>query len=63
MRHTYATWMYEKYGDLYLVQELLGHKQITTTTVYAKLNKERVHRLGRALSLADFAPKEEAQNV
>ena len=37
LRHTFATRLYEKTGDLHLVQRALGHRQITTTEVYAKV--------------------------
>ncbi len=38
LRHTFATRLYEKTGDLYLVQRALGHRQITTTEVYARVS-------------------------
>jgi integrase/recombinase XerC len=34
LRHTFATRLYHKTGDLHLVQRALGHRQITTTEVY-----------------------------
>ena len=37
-RHFYATYVYEKTRDLYAVANLLGHNQITTTQVYAKIS-------------------------
>ena len=37
LRHTFATRLYEKTGDLHLVQRALGHRQITTTEVYARV--------------------------
>jgi integrase/recombinase XerC len=40
LRHTFATLLYRKTGDLYLVQRALGHRQITTTEVYAKVSDE-----------------------
>jgi site-specific recombinase XerD len=40
LRHTFATRLYRKTGDLYLVQRALGHRQITTTEVYAKVSDE-----------------------
>jgi len=42
LRHTFATRLYDKTGDLYLVQRALGHRQITTTEVYAKVSDERL---------------------
>jgi site-specific recombinase XerD len=40
LRHTFATRLYRQTGDLYLVQRALGHRQITTTEVYAKVSDE-----------------------
>ena len=34
-RHTYATKVYETMGDLKIVQDLLGHKNLATTSIYA----------------------------
>lgn len=42
LRHTFATRLYHKTGDLYLVQRALGHRQITTTEVYARVSDERL---------------------
>ena len=38
LRHTFATRLYEKTGDLHLVQRALGHRQITTTEIYARVS-------------------------
>jgi integrase/recombinase XerC len=40
LRHTFATRLYRKTGDLYLVQKALGHRQITTTEVYARVSDD-----------------------
>jgi site-specific recombinase XerD len=40
LRHTFATRLYRRTGDLYLVQRALGHRQITTTEVYAKVSDD-----------------------
>jgi integrase/recombinase XerC len=37
LRHTFATRLYEKTADLHLVQRAPGHRQITTTEVYARV--------------------------
>jgi len=37
-RHFYATYVYEKTRDLYAVADLLGHNQVTTTQIYAKVS-------------------------
>lgn len=41
LRHTFATGIYRKTGDIYLVKELLGHSNIQTSTVYAHMDQSR----------------------
>lgn len=41
LRHTTGTLIYKKTEDIYLVQEILGHKNISSTTIYAKMSDER----------------------
>jgi len=38
IRHTFAILCYGKTGDLHLVQRAPGHRQITTTEVYAQVS-------------------------
>jgi site-specific recombinase XerD len=42
LRHTFATRLYRKTGDLYLVQRALGHRQITTTEIYARMSDDKL---------------------
>jgi site-specific recombinase XerD len=42
--HTFATRLCQKTGDLYLVQRALGHRQITTTAIYARVSDEALRR-------------------
>lgn len=38
LRHFYACYVYEKTRDLYAVSKLLGHNQVSTTQIYAKVS-------------------------
>ena len=49
LRHTFATRLYDKTGDLYLVQRALGHRQITTTEVYARVSDDSLRRAVRVV--------------
>ena len=42
LRHTFATGLLAKTGDLRLVQSALGHKSIISTTVYAQCDRGRL---------------------
>lgn len=41
LRSTFATGLYEKTGDIYLVQEAIGHKNIKNTRRYAKVSEAK----------------------
>ena len=57
LRHTFATDMLERTGDLALVQDALGHSDPETTRVYAKV---RSSRLARAMTGRDQVQAEAA---
>ena len=50
-RHTYATHLYRASGgDIEVVQEQLGHANVKTTTIYAKVTKEDKLKAANALA-------------
>lgn len=42
LRHSYATHLVEYGVDMYMIQKLLGHNDIKTTEIYAKVSRGRI---------------------
>jgi integrase len=55
LRSTYGTTLYQETGDIYLVADVLGHKDVNTTRKhYADLEDDRRRRAGRVVKLRDI---------
>ncbi len=42
LRHTMASIIYNKTGDIYAVKEFLGHESVDTTMIYAKMTESKM---------------------
>lgn len=61
LRHRFGTLTYEQTEDVRLVQDMLGHAQLSTTQVYTRVNPRRaaaaVNELPRPTTLPRTAPR------
>lgn len=61
LRSTYGTTLYQETGDIYLVADVLGHKDVNTTRKhYAALEDERRRRAANAVQLRE--PRNKRKN-
>ncbi|MBI4152104.1 tyrosine-type recombinase/integrase [Candidatus Woesearchaeota archaeon] len=44
LRHSYATYLLGKGVDIYTISTLMGHNQVTTTQIYARVNGQQQRR-------------------
>jgi integrase/recombinase XerD len=47
LRHTFATHMLEEGASLRIVQELLGHRSLTTTEIYTAVDQATLRKVHR----------------
>ena len=52
LRKSFAQRVYEESGDIYLVQELLGHKNVSTTQKYIGINYASAREAVEGMALA-----------
>lgn len=58
LRSTYGTTLYQETGDIYLVADVLGHKDVNTTRKhYATMEEERRRRAAQVVKLRSDDPK------
>jgi site-specific recombinase XerD len=54
LRSTYGTALYQETGDIYLVADVLGHKDVNTTRKhYAAIDEERRRKAASAVTLRE----------
>ena len=59
LRKTFAQRLYQKCTDIYMVKELLGHKNVATTQAYIGINYVSAQDAVEAMSLtAEDTPKD-----
>jgi integrase len=51
LRHTCASWLVQAQIPLYDVQQILGHRNITTTQIYSHLDHQHLHQSIEKISL------------
>ncbi len=61
LRSTYGTSLYRETGDIYLVADVLGHKDVNTTRKhYAAIEEDRRRYAAKMVKLRDDSPREDS---
>ena len=59
LRSTYGTMLYQQTGDIYLVADVLGHKDVNTTKKhYAAMSEENRQRAAKAVKIRTDRPED-----
>jgi integrase len=59
-RHTFATMTLDQGVDLYTVSKLLGHREIKTTTIYAKVSDQRKYEAVNKIPMLNLSNDKQA---
>ena len=57
MRKSFAQRLYNQTGDIYVIQEMLGHKSVGTTQAYLGVNYTAVRDALEAMNLMSSVPE------
>ena len=62
LRHTAATLMYQSGVDIRVLQEILGHEQLSTTEIYTHINNEKLKTAVSKNPLSSIVKEDKNEN-